>query len=159
VGQTKDMPDSQEAGAAFILRAGSNQGTVLCPPGRAAGNARDLVEAALARIEAKARCCAGILRRGGQEWCNPRAGGIHRLTLGRLRREIERSTTVDFLRFLSRWQHVAKGAQLHGVDGLLQVIRQLQGYEISARLGERDSARRIARYAPELLDQLCLSGE
>jgi ATP-dependent Lhr-like helicase len=85
---------------------------------------------------------------------------IHRLTLGRLRREIEPVTTADFLRFLSRWQHVARGAQLHGVDGLLQVIRQLQGYEISAAAWESEILpRRIARYAPELLDRLCLSGE
>ena len=69
-------------------------------------------------------------------------------------------TAAQFLRFLSRWQHLARGAQLHGVDGLLQVIRQLQGYEISAAAWEGEVlARRIVRYTPELLDQLCLSGE
>src|SRR5262249_9378833 len=61
---------------------------------------------------------------------------------------------------LFRWQHAAPGTQLHGVDGTLQVLTQLQGYEISAAAWESDVLpRRIARYAPELLDRLCLSGE
>ena len=55
---------------------------------------------------------------------------------------------------------LAPGSQLHGLDGALQVIRQLQGYEISAAAWESEILpRRIARYSPDLLDQLCLSGE
>ena len=85
---------------------------------------------------------------------------IHRLTLGRLRREIEPVTAADFMRFLFRWQHLAPGTQLHGVDGALQILKQLQGYEISAAAWEPDVLRRrVARYDPELLDTLCLSGE
>ena len=46
------------------------------------------------------------------------------------------------------------------MDGTLQVIKQLQGYEISAAAWEPEVlARRIARYEPEFLDQLCLAGE
>jgi ATP-dependent Lhr-like helicase len=61
---------------------------------------------------------------------------------------------------LQRWQHVAAGAQLHGADGLLAVIRQLQGYEIPAVAWESQVLReRVARYEPDLLDELCLSGE
>jgi ATP-dependent Lhr-like helicase len=85
---------------------------------------------------------------------------IHRLTIGRLRREIEPVSSADFIRFLARWQHLAPGSQLHGLDGALQIIRQLQGYEISAAAWESQILpRRIAHYAPDLLDQLCLSGE
>ena len=85
---------------------------------------------------------------------------IHRLTLGRLRREIEPVSAADFMRFLARWQHVEPGTRLHGAAGLLQVIRQLQGYEISAAAWEPDVlARRVAGYSPELLDRLCLAGE
>ena len=66
----------------------------------------------------------------------------------------------DFVRFLARWQHVAPGTQLHGVAGLLQVVRQLQGYEVSAAAWERDVlARRVAGYNRDLLDHACLSGE
>ncbi len=95
------------------------------------------------------------------EWCHRRLlARIHRLTIGRLRREIEPVTTADFVRFLHRWQHLAPGAQLHGADGVLHVIKQLQGYEISAAAWESDILpRRVAHYSPEFLDQLCLSGE
>src|SRR5260370_22285568 len=113
---------------------------------------RDLVEAALARIEAEGQVLRGNFTAGAeQEWCNRRVlARIHRLTLGRLRREIEPVSTADFLRFLSRWQHLARGTQLHGVDGLLQVIRQLHGYEISAAAWESGVVPRSAsRDTPE----------
>jgi ATP-dependent Lhr-like helicase len=46
------------------------------------------------------------------------------------------------------------------VDGTLQILKQLQGYEISAAAWESEVLRRrIARYTPDLLDRLCLSGE
>ena len=82
------------------------------------------------------------------------------MTLGRLRKEIEPVTAADFMRFLGRWQHLAPGTQLHGADGLFQILRQLQGYEISAAAWESSVLpRRVAGYDPELLDRLCLSGE
>ncbi len=123
-----------------------------------------LTGAALARLEAEGQVLRGQFtpdKTEEPEWCNRRLlARIHRLTLGRLRGEIEPATTSEFLRFLARWQHVARGTQLHGVDGTLAVIRQLQGYEIAA--GAWESAilpRRIARYSPEFLDRLCLAGE
>ena len=95
------------------------------------------------------------------EWCNRRVlARIHRLTLGRLRREIEPVNARDFMRFLYHWQHLKPGTQLHGPDGALHIIKQLQGYEISAAAWEGDVLRRrVGKYAPELLDQLCISGE
>ena len=82
------------------------------------------------------------------------------MTLGRLRREIEPVTAAQFMRFLCRWQHLSRGSQLHGVDGLFQVLRQLQGYEISAAAWESSVLpSRLAEYDPEWLDRLCLSGE
>ena len=86
------------------------------------------------------------------EWCNRRIlARIHRATLGRLRREIEPVTALDFQYFLQSWQHVSAGTQLHGADGTLQVIRQLQGYEIPAASWENEIlARRIAKYDPAL---------
>jgi ATP-dependent Lhr-like helicase len=164
VGQIKDMPATRESAAAYILRGWLESSGPMTVPAMANKLAMppELVEAALAQIEAEGQVLRGNFTAGSeQEWCNRRVlARIHRLTLGRLRREIEPVSTADFLRFLSRWQHLARGAQLHGVDGLLQVIRQLQGYEISAAAWEGEVlARRIVRYTPELLDQLCLSGE
>lgn len=95
------------------------------------------------------------------EWCNRRIlARIHRLTLGQLRREIEPVTAAQFCDFLARWQHVTSGTQLHGADGVLQVVRQLQGFEIPASSWEPHIfSSRIAKYSPEDLDELCLSGE
>jgi ATP-dependent helicase Lhr and Lhr-like helicase len=102
----------------------------------------------------------GVVR-GQTEFCHRRIlARIHRMTLGRLRREIEPATAAQFMQFLSRWQHAGRGSQLHGVDGLFQVLRQLQGYEISAAAWESSVLpSRIALYDPEWLDRLCLSGE
>ena len=95
------------------------------------------------------------------EWANRRVlARIHRLTLGLLRREIEPVSTSDYLEFARRWQRVAPGTQLHGVDGTLQVIKQLQGLEYPAQAWEQEVLpTRVARYRSEWLDKLCSSGE
>lgn len=95
------------------------------------------------------------------EWCDRRLlARIHRLTIGRLRREIEPVSAADFIRFLLRWQHAYPGTQLHGREGLLQVLGQLQGLELPAPAWERDVLpARIAHYNPADLEALCLSGE
>ena len=126
-----------------------------------------VVETALARLEGEGQVLRGQFSAAGRvvgaetEWCNRRVlARIHRLTLGRLRREIEPVSAAEFVRFLARWQHVAPGTQLHGATGLLHVLKQLQGYEISAAAWERDILpRRVANYDRDMLDRLCLSGE
>ncbi len=94
------------------------------------------------------------------EWCHRRLlARIHRLTVGKLRKEVEPVTATDFMRFLLQWQHVAPGSRLHGEAGLLEVIRQLAGFEAAASAWEPQILRlRLAKYEPELLDRLCLSG-
>jgi ATP-dependent Lhr-like helicase len=124
---------------------------------------RGAIEAALSLLEAQGQVLQGRFRstQGEIEWCNRRVlARIHRATLGRLRREIEPVTALSFERFLQVWQHVSPGSQLHGADGTLQIIRQLQGFEIPAVAWESEIlARRIAKYDPEFLDELCFSGE
>ena len=123
----------------------------------------DAVETALARLEGKGVIFRGHFRNAVSdlEWCNRRLlARIHRATLGRLRREIEPVTALDFQLFLQSWQHIAPGTQLHGADGTLQIVRQLQGYEIPAAAWETEIlVRRVAHYDPEFLDELCFSGE
>jgi ATP-dependent Lhr-like helicase len=94
------------------------------------------------------------------EWCERRLlARIHRLTLGALRREIQPVTAAQFLRWLLRWQHLAPGSQMMGERGLLEVLRQLQGFEVSANAWEPQVlARRVAGYDPKTLDQLSLTG-
>ncbi len=63
------------------------------------------------------------------------------------------------MNWLLRWQHLAPGTQVRGEHGTLEVIRQLQGFEIPASAWERFVlARRITEYDPAHLDQLCLAG-
>jgi ATP-dependent Lhr-like helicase len=165
-----DRPETEEACAAEILRGWFESGGPYRASELAARLAMSpaLVESALAQLEAEGQILRGRFTPGANfhgadepEWCHRRLlARIHRLTIGRLRREIEPVTTADFVRFLHRWQHVAPGAQLHGADGVLHVIRQLQGYEISAAAWEAEILpSRVAHYSPEFLDQLCLSGE
>jgi ATP-dependent Lhr-like helicase len=126
-----------------------------------------VIAAALVQIEAEGQILRGRFTAAAAavdseiEWCNRRVlARIHRLTLGRLRREIEPVTARDFMRFLYQWQHLKNGSQLHGVDGALHIIKQLQGYEVSAAAWEADVLRRrVGKYSPEVLDQLCISGE
>jgi len=84
---------------------------------------------------------------------------IHRLTLGSLRKQIEPVTSATFMRWLMRWQHVTPGTQVRDERGTLEVLRQLQGFEIPASAWERQVlARRISNYDPKFLDQLSLTG-
>ncbi|HEY6337443.1 MAG TPA: DEAD/DEAH box helicase [Candidatus Sulfotelmatobacter sp.] len=94
------------------------------------------------------------------EWCERRLlARIHRLTVGTLRKQIEPVTAAQFMRWLLRWQHIIQGTQVTGERGALEVLQQLQGFEIPANAWERlVLARRIADYDPKWLDQLCLTG-
>jgi ATP-dependent Lhr-like helicase len=94
------------------------------------------------------------------EWCHRRLlARIHRLTIGKLRKEIEPTTATEFMRFLFQWQHVAPGSRMHGEAGLIEVIRQLGGYEAAASAWEPHLLRiRLAKYDPDVLDRVCLSG-
>ncbi len=123
------------------------------------------VEKALLRLEA-----AGSILRGnftGQvhgedavEWCERRLlARIHHLTVATLRKQVEPVTAAQFMRWLLRWQHVAPQSQLSGERGLLEAVRQLQGFEIPANAWEKQVlASRINNYDPAALDQLCLTG-
>ena len=95
------------------------------------------MEAALLRLEAEGQILRGRFTSSASakdseiEWCNRRVlARIHRLTLGRLRREIEPVNTRDFMRFLYHWQHLKPGAQLHGPDGALQWVEHIDGKEV-----------------------------
>jgi ATP-dependent Lhr-like helicase len=94
------------------------------------------------------------------EWCERRLlARIHRLTVATLRKQIAPVTASQFMQWLLRWQHIAPGTQVRGEHGTLEVIRQLQGFEIPASSWERFVlARRISDYDPAHLDQLCLTG-
>jgi ATP-dependent Lhr-like helicase len=120
------------------------------------------VKVAMAGLES-----IGVVLRGSftpgtteEEWCDRRLlARIHRLTIHTLRKEIQPVSAADYMRFLLSWQHLTPGAQLHGRDGLLSVIGQLEGFELAAPAWEsRVLPARVARYDPSDLEYLCLSG-
>jgi len=158
------LPERREDAFVEIVRGWLESGgpvTVLELAQRFAVDAAT-IEAALLRLESEGQVLRGRFRGGdAEEWCNRRVlSRIHRLTLGALRREIEPVSTADYVRFLFRWQHVAPTSRLHGVDGTLHVIKQLEGYEIPAAAWEATVLpSRIAGYRREYLDRLCYSGD
>jgi ATP-dependent Lhr-like helicase len=121
------------------------------------------IERALLRMEASGAILRGKFTDPGvqeTEWCDRRLlARIHRLTVATLRKQIEPVTAAQFMRWLLRWQHIAPGAQVQGERATLEVLRQLQGFEIPANAWERQIlARRISDYDPQWLDHLCLTG-
>ncbi len=121
---------------------------------------RALIDLEVSGVVLQGRFSPGADADAPVEWCERRLlSRIHRLTLGRLRREIQPVSGDDFIRFLLRWQHVQPGAQLHGRDGVHQVIRQLQGMELPAPAWEQHVLpARVAAYDPAELEHLCLAG-
>lgn len=127
----------------------------------------DAIDGAMVRLEASGQVLRGRFTRHASrstsdeiEWCHRRLlARIHRLTIGRLRKEIEPVTAAEFMRFLLQWQHVSPGSRQHGEAGLSQVIQQLAGFEAAASSWESQLLRlRMAKYEPGLLDRLCLGG-
>jgi ATP-dependent Lhr-like helicase len=122
------------------------------------------IEKALLRLEASGAILRGRFTLPADsdqtEWCDRRLlARIHRLTVATLRKQIEPVTAAQYMRWLLRWQHVAPGSQVVGERGAIEVLRQLQGFEIPAVAWERQIlARRIASYDPQVLDQLCMTG-
>ena len=95
-----------------------------------------------------------------EQWCERnQLARIHRLTLGRLRREIEPVAPKDFMRFLCDWQHVAPAARLRGPEALTKVLAQLEGFEAAATSWESELLpARVADYSIHWLDELCSAG-
>jgi len=94
------------------------------------------------------------------EWCERRLlARIHRLTINRLRSEIQAVSIRDYLRFLLDWQHLTPEHRLQGPDGLIGVIEQLEGFEASIAAWEPEIfLSRIGEYEPEWLDRAGFSG-
>ena len=123
----------------------------------------DDVETAMLTLESQGVVLRGqfVGDAGDLQWCERRLlARIHRLTIGRLRREIEPVTPAVFMRWLLTWQHVARGhADVWRAWRARSGLRQLQGFEAPANAWEPHLlGRRIARYDPKVIDQLCLTG-
>jgi ATP-dependent helicase Lhr and Lhr-like helicase len=161
-------PSRDDALLALVTGWMSHLGPVTAEQlGRTVGVPTSEIDKALLRLEA-----SGAILRGNftgehagtappeTEWCERRLlARIHRLTVATLRKQIAPVTAAQFMRWLLRWQHLAPGTQVEGERATLEVVRQLQGFEIPANAWERQVlARRITNYDPTWLDHLCLTG-
>ena len=124
------------------------------------------VEEALARIEASGQVLRGHFRPeaaadGELEWCDRRLlQRIHRLTVGRLRKEIEPLSGQDYMRFLFRWHFMDAEGKLRGTLGLAKAVALLEGHEAPAAAWESELfPARVRGYLDDYLTQLCSSGE
>ncbi|HTS20839.1 MAG TPA: DEAD/DEAH box helicase [Casimicrobiaceae bacterium] len=119
------------------------------------------VDAALAKLAAEGFAMQGSFTGGGtKEWCDRALlARIHRYTVKRLRQEIEPVSSRDFMRFLSRWQHVIPAERREGPDALAALLTQLEGFEAPAAAWEAEILpARLENYDFTWLDDLCVSG-
>jgi ATP-dependent helicase Lhr and Lhr-like helicase len=123
---------------------------------------RSDVDAALLALEAEGFVLRGKFRPRAtdQEWCDRRLlARIHRLTIDRLRAEIQPVSPQDFYRFLFAWQRADREHRLEGLQGLQSVLEQLDGCELPLAAWESTVLGvRVDDYDPEWLDHLCFSG-
>jgi ATP-dependent helicase Lhr and Lhr-like helicase len=117
----------------------------------------DRAEDALAALERGGRLVRGELRPGGveREWCDPDVlRRLRRVTLAKLRKEVEPADQSALARFLPSWQGVDRRASLR------EALVPLQGVSLPVGLWESDVLpRRVPRFEAAQLDQLCASGE
>ena len=119
------------------------------------------VVAVLQRLFRKQRLVQGEFLPGGRgtEWCDAEVmRRLKRRSLARLRQQVEPVEPEAFARFLSDWQAVRRPRR--GLDGILDVVEQLQGLPLPASDWEQAVlAVRVEGYRPADLDQLCAAGE
>ena len=123
---------------------------------------RSEIDAALLALEAEGFILRGKFRPSAteQKWCDRRLlARVHRLTIDRLRAEIQPVSLQDFYRFLFAWQRADLEHRVEGPEGLQSVLEQLDGCELPLTAWESAVlAARVNDYDPEWLDRLCFSG-
>ncbi len=98
---------------------------------------------------------------GPVEWCSRRLlARMHGRSRTTRRRSVDPVSPEQFMRFLTRWQHVAPGAQVTSPVGLGRVLEQLQGWGAAVASWEPQLLRcRVNQYEPRWIDRLCHDGE
>jgi ATP-dependent helicase Lhr and Lhr-like helicase len=125
------------------------------------------VQRALLALEAKGDVFRGHFTpssgraNDGEQWCDRyNLEKIHRLTLGRIRAEVEPCTDREFAAFRLAWQHVGGAGLSSDPGGVALVLEQLSGLLFTPDFWEQSILpARVQGYRSEYLDMLCISGE
>jgi ATP-dependent Lhr-like helicase len=144
----------------------------LCSPttadtlAQATGIRPTLLQVGLMTLESEGSAIQGHFTVPGQpdapvEWCSRRLlARMHSRSRSTRRRAVEPVSPQQFVRFLTRWHHVAPGTQVTSPAGLQRVLEQLQGWEAAVAAWEPDLlATRVSGYQQPWIDQLCHDGE
>ena len=127
------------------------------------GASATLVEQTLGLMEAEGGLVRGQMRPGGsgEEWCDPEVlRRLRRMSMARLRREVEPTDPEVLARFLPQWQRIDRPDSPPGPDALRDAISGLQGIALPAAQWEGETfPRRLGSYSPAWLDQLAAAGE
>jgi ATP-dependent Lhr-like helicase len=119
------------------------------------------VRTVLERLRDEGRVVEGELLPGGRgrEWCDVGVlRRLKRLSLAKLRREIEPVEHATLARFAIEWHEIGRSGS--GPDAVGAVLEQLSGAPLVASALESDVLpARLGRYQPADLDLLCASGE
>src|SRR5580692_733458 len=104
------------------------------------------IDQALAALEANGAIFRGHFTRSDTiQWCDRyNLERIHRMTLARVRAEIEPCADHEYAAFRLRWMHVGGTEIPPDQTGVAAVLDQLSG---------------VAGYRPEMLDLVCMSGQ
>lgn len=119
------------------------------------------VRRALLMLKVEDRVLEGEFLPGGRgtEWCDVSVFHlIKRRSLAALRQEVEPVDQEVLVRFLPDWHGMTN--RRRGLDGLLDVIEQLQGTPLQASVLEEEILpSRVQSFRPADLDELCIAGE
>lgn len=124
------------------------------------GDLRAFPDAVMRALEAD----GAVLRvrlAGRSGWCERRLlARIRRLQIERRRVGVQPVSIDAYLGFLARWQRTAPGQQAEGIDGLRDVLLQLQGVEATALDWDRSLLpARVRDYKRTWLAELTMRGE
>jgi len=160
------VPESDVAREEIIRRAMGTSGPVTIGElAKRLGFTAIEIERALVQLEAKGTVFRGRFARrpGGEiaDWCyRYNLERIHRVTLARLRSQVEPASDEDYARFRLRWNHVGGIGLEPGTDAVAAALDCLAGVGFEPDFWERSILpARATGYRPEMLDRLCSGGE
>jgi ATP-dependent Lhr-like helicase len=148
----------------IVRRALATSGPVtLSELARRVGLCESEVGQAVSMLEAGGAIFRGhFISSSTEQWCDRYVlERVHRMTLARVRAEIEPAEDHEYARFLLRWHHVGGAGLEPDPHQLLRaVLEQLSGLAFAPDFWERAILpARIPGYRSEYLDLACMSGE